>query len=213
MDCERWQEAVSALIDGEDPVLDPRLVAAHLDRCASCREFRAVATEARRRSRVREAEPLADIAGKVTKLRRFIELNASWTIARVLLAAAAIEVIALSVPELLGSSSASSPHDARHLGAFSVAYGTALLVAVVRPARARAILPVALVLGGALVITATVDLFAGRIPLLGETQHLPEVASVVLLWMLARPTVRPRSVQPGLTRPQLRAVDDHRHTG
>ena len=52
-----------------------------------------------------------------------------------------------------------------------------------RPARrrrpagtGRTMLPVAAVLAGALVITAVVDLVDGRVPLVGEAQHLPEVA-------------------------------------
>ena len=50
--------------------------------------------------------------------------------------------------------------------------------------------PVAAVLGGALLITAVIDLVAGRIPLGGEATHLPEVLSVVLLWLLAVPVGR-----------------------
>ena len=62
-----------------------------------------------------------------------------------------------------------------------------LLVVVVRPARARAMLPVAAVLAGALAITALVDLARGEVPLMGETSHLPELISVLLLWLLAVP--------------------------
>ena len=43
------------------------------------------------------------------------------------------------------------------------------------------------VLAGALVITAIIDLVDGQVPLLGETQHLPEVLSVLLVWLLAVP--------------------------
>ena len=83
-------------------------------------------------------------------------------------------------------------HATRHLGAFSVAYGVGLLVDAVRPARARTMLPVAAVLSGALLVTAIVDLLQGRVPLLGEATHLPEMISVLLIWMLANPR-RPRS--------------------
>jgi len=68
-------------------------------------------------------------------------------------------------------------------------------------------LPVAAVLAAALVITAAVDLADGRIPLAGEALHVPEVLSVLLVWLLASPGRRPRirrwldrrSVQPKLT--------------
>ena len=52
-------------------------------------------------------------------------------------------------------------------------------------------LPVAAVLAGALVITAVVDLAQRRVPLVGEAAHLPEVVSVVLVWLLAVPSRRP----------------------
>ena len=114
---------------------------------------------------------------------------------RIVLAVVAIEIIALSLPALvLGDEADTSAHGARHLGAFTVAYGVGLLVVAARPARARTMLPVAGVLAGALLITALVDLANGRIPLVGEARHLPEIASVVLVWLLAVPRgVRVRS--------------------
>ena len=78
-----------------------------------------------------------------------------WSIVRALLAVVAVEIIVVSVPALLGDEQATSPHAARHLGAFAVAYGVGLLVVVARPARARTMLPVAAVLAGALVISAS----------------------------------------------------------
>jgi hypothetical protein len=67
-------------------------------------------------------------------------------------------------------------------------------------------LPVAAVLAGALVITAVVDLVEGRVPLVGEAQHLPEVASVVLVWLLAVPSPRRRAQAQAPGAPALRAV-------
>ena len=114
---------------------------------------------------------------------------------RIMLTVVAVEIIALSLPALvLGDEADTSAHGARHLGAFTVAYGVGLLVVAARPARARTMLPVAGVLAGALLITALVDLANGRVPLVGEARHLPEIASVVLVWLLAVPRgVRVRS--------------------
>ena len=83
-------------------------------------------------------------------------------------------------------------HESRHVGAFSIAYAAALLLVVIRPARARAIFPVTLVLAGALFITAMVDVVEGHVPLVDETAHLPELLSVPLVWLLARPLPDPR---------------------
>ncbi|MBU6315405.1 MAG: hypothetical protein KGR47_02750, partial [Acidobacteria bacterium] len=56
------------------------------------------------------------------------------------------------------------------------------------PARARTMLPVAAVLAGALLISAVIDLADGSIPLVGEATHLPELISVLLIWLLAVPS-------------------------
>ena len=39
MECVQERTALSALLDGEDPGVFPRLVSAHLHECASCRAF------------------------------------------------------------------------------------------------------------------------------------------------------------------------------
>ena len=65
---------------------------------------------------------------------------------RALLFVVAAEIIVLSVPALVLGGSSDEAHDARHLSAFSIAYAVALLVVAMRPARARAMLPVAAVL-------------------------------------------------------------------
>lgn len=204
--CERWREAVSALVDGEDPDIDERLVEAHLRRCPACQEFRRVAERTRRAARLHPAPPMPDLSLRVSKLAAIADRASAWSLVRVALAVVAIEIVVLSVPSLMAASG-DAVHDTRHLGAFAAAYGVGLLVVVARPARARTLLPVAGVLAAALVITAVVDLVDGRIPLAGEALHAPEVLSVLLVWMLASPGRRPgvrgwldrRAVQSELT--------------
>ena len=91
----------------------------------------------------------------------------------------------LAVPDLLATGDAA--HSARHLGAFSVAYAVGLIVVVVRPARARTMFHVAIVLAAGMVVTAVVDIAQGRVPLVNEALHIPELFSVLFLWLLARP--------------------------
>ena len=132
-----------------------------------------------------------------------------------LLTVVAVLIVVFSVPALvLGDEQDTATHAARHLGAFTAAYGVGLLVVAVRPARARTMLPVAAVLAGALVITAVVDLVEGRVPLVSEAQHVPEVLSVVLVWLLAVPAPR-RSAQrqAAPTSAALRVVRNHRDAG
>ena len=197
MSCSTWRDAISAEADGEDPGIEPRLVTAHLDRCADCRAFAASIEGSRRRLLMAPAPSMPDLSRRVSKLNAIADRASAWGVVRVLLVVVAVEVIVLSLPALLLGEGEANAHEARHLGAFTVAYGVALLVVAFRPARARTILPVAAVLAGALLITAVVDLVNGNVPLLEEATHLPELISVVLVWLLAAaPLRRDRHTQP-----------------
>jgi predicted anti-sigma-YlaC factor YlaD len=209
MECERWRDAVSARLDGEDPGVDPTLLDAHLARCAGCRAFAAESSAARTRQRVGEAAPMPDLSRRVRKAVAVSDRAGRWGVARGLLFVVAVQIVAFSLPALiLGDEQDTGAHAARHLGAFTAAYGVGLLVVAIRPARARAMLPVAVVLAGALVITAGIDLANGHIPLVGEAQHIPELLSVLLVWLLAVPAPRRATTTVQGTTPRLRAVRD-----
>jgi predicted anti-sigma-YlaC factor YlaD len=207
--CEPMRDAISAMVDGEEPGVDPRLVEAHLRSCAACRQFRTVAENTRRISSVTVAPEMPDMSRRVTRLVALADRASSWSLARAVLAVVAIQILVFSIPDLFATdANGGNAHDSRHLGAFTIAYAVALLVVVVRPARARSVLPIASVLAGALVITAIVDLVNGNVPFLNETLHVPEILSVVLVWVLATPTrKRPnRHTQPAP--PHLTVVDE-----
>ena len=204
MTCERWREAISARADGEALGVDKRLLDGHLARCPDCRAFAAEATPIVPRL---DATPSPDLPRRVARAAALADRAATWSAVRVLLAVVAVEIIVVSIPALLGDERASSTHSARHLGAFAVAYGVGLLLVVARPARARTMLPVAAVLSGALVITSVVDLSQGRIPLVDEAAHLPELVSVVLLWLIAVPTRRSVDGDDGRSGHRLELVE------
>jgi predicted anti-sigma-YlaC factor YlaD len=208
--CTTWQEAISALADGEDPGVDPALLAAHQARCAGCRAFERAAHELRRRYAVGEAGRMPDLARRVSRLDRIADRMSRWGAGRVLLAVVAAQIIVLSVPDLVLGAGSDTTHDGRHLGAFTLAYGAGLLLVVWRPARARSLLPVAATLAAALVITATVDIAQGRVPLAGELMHLPELASVVLVWSLTVPRRTRSAVSHRDPAAAIRAVDPAR---
>jgi predicted anti-sigma-YlaC factor YlaD len=207
MSCCSWRDAISAQADGEDPGIEPRLVTAHLDRCGECRAFAASIEGSRRRLLMAPAPSMPDLSLRVARLNALADRASAWGVVRVVLVVVALEVIVLSMPALLLGEGDANVHEARHLGAFSVAYGAALLVAAIRPARARTILPVAAVLAGALFITAIVDLVNGNVPLLEETSHIPELISVVLVWLLATAPLRGRRRSQPSSASALRVVD------
>jgi predicted anti-sigma-YlaC factor YlaD len=206
MRCEQWHEAISARADGEDPGIEERLIDAHLAHCSECRSFAQAIEGSRRRLVVRPAEPMPDLSRRIAKTNALLDRAGSWSIVRALLIVVAIEIVVLAVPALVLGEGEARAHDARHLGAFSIAYAVALLVAAVRPARARTVLPVAAVLAGALLVTAIVDLAAGTVPLLNEASHLPELLSVLLIWLLAMPSPRRTSRTTGASNAGLRVV-------
>lgn len=204
MECDQWQEAIGAILDGEDPGMSRALVDAHVDRCPTCQQFREYSHELRR-AQVREATPQPDLAPAVVKSAKLLDGTRTWSIARAVLAICAIEVIVLSVGDLFG---VGASHETRHLGAFTIAYAAVMIVVVIRPARARAMLPVALMLGFALLLTALFDLLTGHVPLVNEVLHVPELISVVTIWLLAMPS-RVKTVGDGraVPAPTLRSVD------
>lgn len=209
MTCEPWRNAISARIDGESTGVDERLLEAHLARCPDCRQFRADGERSARAVRVRPAQAMPDLAPRVVKLNAVADRAGRWGAVRAGLAVVALQIIGLSLPALvLGDEASTSAHGARHLGAFSVAYGVGLLVVAVRPARARAMLPVAQVLAGALLVGAVVDILDGNVPLVGEVTHLPELVSVVLVWLLSIPARRGSPASRGVD--GLRLVDESR---
>lgn len=184
--CAEVRSALSAVADGESSEVDSAALESHRATCPECREFEERISAARRSSRLALAPEMPDLSQAVTRANAAADRR-RWSPARALLGLVALEILVLSVPDLLArDDSLGAAHATRHLGAFTLAYAVGLLVVVARPSRARAFLPVAAVLAGALAITAAVDVSQGHVPLLGETTHLPEMISVGLVWWLAR---------------------------
>ena len=205
-DCEPFVIALSALTDGEPSPIEERLLDRHVRSCADCRAFAdgVGAGVAVAGSTLRDRLP--DLAA-------VSDLVARWSFVRVLLGVLALEVIVLSARDLVVPGP--DGHDTRHLAAFTLAYGVLLIVVTIRPSRAPAALPAAAVLGGALAITAVVDLAAGRVPLIGEALHIPELLSVIVVWRMARPgrMLPVRTRRRGAARTPRRAATVRRHPG
>jgi predicted anti-sigma-YlaC factor YlaD len=209
MSCDTWIEALSAAADGEDPGVDPRLVAAHLTRCEPCRAFATELEGVDVASRVAVVPAAPDLARQVARSAAVADRARVSGVLRALLGGIAIAVGVSSIPPLIFGDDGMGmgmSHAARHFGAFSMAYAVGLLVVTVRPARARTMLPVAFVVASALAVTAVFDAAEGRVTFIAEGRHIPELVSLALVWLLTRANVAAGAVAPHTTVP-LRLVE------
>ncbi len=63
--CARFEEAISALVDGEDPGLPRDVVDQHLQSCRECQQFARSAETTKRRFRLRVAEDVPDLSRSI----------------------------------------------------------------------------------------------------------------------------------------------------
>lgn len=186
MSCERCRESISDRIDGHDDDVAPDDVEAHLRSCPECRDFERSAHALRRGIALAPAPaPVAVEVDRLVRTAVAADRDRHPAVLRWLLGLVAVQIAVLALPDFLASEQAG--HSLRHLGAFSLAYAAGLAAVVVRPARARTVLNVSVVLLVALAATAAVDVVRGQVPLASETPHVLELASAWLLWMLSRP--------------------------
>jgi predicted anti-sigma-YlaC factor YlaD len=189
--CERFQDALSARLDGEAPPtgLDAEALDAHVAGCAACSAFRVGATAQHRALRVRAAEPVPDLTQRI--LERLPAASRPQPVrewARYALFAVAATQLVLALPAvLLGEDPGASIHVARELGSFDIALAVGLLWAAWQPRRAAGLLPMAAALAGALLVTGLLDVAHGEAPFSGEAHHLLDLAGLGLLWALVHP--------------------------
>jgi predicted anti-sigma-YlaC factor YlaD len=180
-ECARFRESISASLDAEDTDIRDAAIDDHLNQCVGCRNFFEFSASLKRAG-IRRAPSMTDLAPSIVKRFNVGQPRSVWSIARGVLAICAVEVIVFSLFDLVGGT-----HESRHLGSFSIAFGVVLLSVVVRPVRARLMFPVTGVLALSLMITAIVDMINGSIPLVTEARHVPEIISVAMMWLLAKP--------------------------
>ena len=188
MRCDRFREAISARIDGEDPGLPDGAIDAHLGVCAGCRDWQQRAHAVTRRARLGGLFPGHDLTPQVLAAapaaasgrgRRFTQ--------RAGLAAMAVAQLAITIPVLL----LGHDHDAGLTRRTSSARSTwrwrsrSPSAPSARHSRPGLAWPCAIAAAG-LTGTAVIDMIGGQTPGADEAQHLVAVAGALLLIWQAR---------------------------
>jgi predicted anti-sigma-YlaC factor YlaD len=188
MQCDRFREAISARIDGEDLGLPEGAVDAHLRDCGDCRAWRQRAHVVTRRARLgglyldHDLSPwlLAAVPAADTGRRRRFTRRAA-------LAAVAAAQLAITVPLLLlGHDHGARTHAAHELGSFDLALAIAFAVGALRPALAAGLAWPCAIAAAGLTGTAVTDWIGGQTPGADEAQHLVAVVGALLLVWQAR---------------------------
>ncbi|MGW4497922.1 zf-HC2 domain-containing protein [Micromonospora sp. NPDC004336] len=196
MTCDDVRTALSARLDGEDPQASPGALDAHTAGCPGCRVWLARAEQVTRLARVHAvavpdltASVLAAVAadGAAVRDAAAATRRARRQVLRVAVAVAAVAQLAIALPVLLaGLGVTADPHTSREMASFDVALAVGFALAAWRPERARAFVPVALVLAVCLAGTSAVDIANSTTALVHEVGHLAAVVQAGLLWALGR---------------------------
>ena len=184
-ECETIREALSASADGEATEDDRALADAHLEHCPACRSYAADMQYVDRLVRIRPAEPVPSLVASVTARVRPARLGrAGWL--RPALAWVAVVMLVQSLPALLlGEASGTSPHLARHLGAFGAALAIGFAYASWKPHRAFGLLPFTAALVATTTVSIVADVVTGSRTPLAELIHVTELVGLALLWMVS----------------------------
>ena len=184
-DCQSFREVLSARADGEATAEETARSDEHLVGCDDCRQFATAMERVDRMVRVRPAEPVPNLVAAVTARARPARLGrGGWL--RPALAWVAVVMLVQSLPALLfGEASGTSPHLARHLGAFGAALAIGFAYAAWKPHRAFGLLPFTAALVATTTVSIVADVVTGARTPLAELIHVTELAGLALLWMVA----------------------------
>ena len=151
----------------------------------ACRRYAADVERIDRLIRIRPAEPVPSLVASVTARARPARLGrGGWL--RPALAWVAVVMLVQSLPALLfGDASGTSPHLARHLGAFGAALAIGFAYAAWKPHRAFGLLPFTAALVATTTVSIVADILTGSRTPLAELIHVTELAGLALLWMVA----------------------------
>ncbi|WP_203713181.1 zf-HC2 domain-containing protein [Asanoa siamensis] len=200
--CEHVRVALSARLDGEAPPATAAEIDAHTATCPGCQAWLAGAERLDLLVRATPA-PTQDLTARVLtavatdqRRRSAAEPVARRQVLRVAVGVLAVAQLVSAVQALLGVEGALGAHATREMACFDIALAVGFALAALRPERARALLPVALVLALCLAATSAVDVANGRTAVVHEIGHLAAVVQAAALWALGRGGPRTTPLTP-----------------
>jgi predicted anti-sigma-YlaC factor YlaD len=213
--CQTAREAISALLDGEDPGVEGWALDDHVLACADCRRWQSAAHAVTRNGRLGPARPVTvgsdELIAAVLAHSRPPRRPTSLTWARVCLVAVGVSQAAITAPLLIYGRDRTAPvHIAHEVGAFAMALAVGFLVAALKPDRARGMQALVGAAAALLVVTALLDLLNGRTDLGDEAPHLLAVLGWLLLVRVAAETPSTTVDSRWSLAPVVRAVTGRR---
>ncbi|MBM7775532.1 putative anti-sigma-YlaC factor YlaD [Actinokineospora baliensis] len=188
MDCSTCREALSARLDGEAEPAPAAETDAHLAQCPACTAWQVRAQALTRAIRVRPAEQPPDLVVAALAVRP----RPAALIPRLALAVVALVQFWIALAQLLTPSAHGDHGLSGHLfnegAAWNLALGIGLLVAAVRVTRASGLLPTLTGFVALLVALSIHDLAQGTATFARVASHLPLLAGLALLYLVARLT-------------------------
>jgi predicted anti-sigma-YlaC factor YlaD len=186
--CERFREALSARIDGEEPGITGSVIDAHLDTCSECRAWASTAAAFGGFGDVSDTPPLRpavmnEILARSATLNERQRPLVSWRVALALIGALQLVVVWLG---LVLDDAQAADHTSRELASWDLGLAVGFLVLAWFPWRAWGALPVVAVMVAFLAGTSLHDLLVGETTVGQEAAHMLQVAGLLCLWQIAR---------------------------
>ena len=125
-----------------------------------------------------------DVADRVVAQAGRVDRSGLWWGLRAALFVVAGAQILLAIPDVFGDNHHHSSH-LRHLAAFQLAFAVGLIVVAIRPAKARALVPITAVLAVAMAGAWIADIASETTAGMVDLQHVLEFAGLILVWLLA----------------------------
>ena len=176
MGCSQYREALSALLDREEPNLPPDAVRAHLASCSACARWEEEAGRVGRLVRVGPADAMPDLAPLVVPALPAPPAGRPVRLAHAVRAAlvvvAVVQALVAWSGALTGHDSMTSGHLAEETGAWNLALAVAFLAAATRPRSAGALIAPIGVLGTVLFVSASGDIVTSAVTDTRLASHL-----------------------------------------